>query len=117
MTSSVLASSPQPESFTTHGYAAAKAAISGWTGSLAAAYAADGIRVNTVAPGLVQTPMAQRASEDPDIVAFAGRKQPLARGLLSAEQIAAGLAWFVTADTVTGQVLAIDGGWTVMSTS
>jgi NAD(P)-dependent dehydrogenase (short-subunit alcohol dehydrogenase family) len=117
MTSSVLASSPQPESFTTHGYAAAKAAISGWTGSLAAAYAADGIRVNTVAPGLVRTPMAQRAAEDPDIVAFAARKQPLAGGLLTAEQVATGLAWFVTADTITGQVLAIDGGWTVTSTS
>ena len=117
MTSSVLASSPQPDGFATHGYAAAKAAISGWTRPLAAAYAADGIRVNTVAPGLVQTPMAQRAAEDPDIVAFAGRKQPLAGGLLTAEQVAAGLAWFVTADTVTGQVLAIDGGWTVTSTS
>ncbi len=45
MTSSVLATSPQPDNFTTHGYAAAKASISGWTRSLAAAYAPVGIRV------------------------------------------------------------------------
>ncbi|PDQ34777.1 MAG: hypothetical protein B5766_09295 [Candidatus Lumbricidophila eiseniae] len=117
MTSSVLATSPQPDNFATHGYAAAKAAITGWTVPLAAAYAADGIRVNTVAPGLVHTPMAQRAAQDRAIVAFAQRKQPLAQGLLTAEQVAAALCWFVTADAVTGQVLAVDGGWEVTSTS
>lgn len=117
MTSSVLATSPQPDNFTTHGYAAAKAAISGWTIPLAAAYAPDGIRVNTVAPGLVHTPMAQRAAEDPVIVDFAKRKQPLQHGLLTPEQVADALCWFVGADGVTGQVLAIDGGWSVTSTS
>lgn len=117
MTSSVLATSPQPDNFTTHGYAAAKAAITGWTVPLAAAYAADGIRVNTVAPGLVRTPMAQRAAGDDEILAFAGRKQPLAGGMLTAEQVAAAMCWFVTAEAVTGQVLAVDGGWAVTSTS
>jgi NAD(P)-dependent dehydrogenase (short-subunit alcohol dehydrogenase family) len=117
MTSSVLATSPQADNFTTHGYAAAKAAISGWTVPLAAAYAPSGIRVNTVAPGLVATPMAQRAAEDPEIVAFAQRKQPIVSGLLTPSHIAAGLSWFVDAEGVTGQVLAIDGGWAVTSTS
>lgn len=117
MTSSVLATSPQPDNFTTHGYAAAKAAISGWTVPLAAAYARDGVRVNTVAPGLVHTPMAQRAAEDPTIVDFASRKQPLQGGLLTPEQVADALCWFVRAETVTGQVLAVDGGWSVTSTS
>lgn len=117
MTSSVLATSPQADNFTTHGYAAAKAAITGWTVPLAAAYARDGVRVNTVAPGLVKTPMALRASEDPAIVAFAERKQPIAQGLLSAEQVAAALCWFVDAEGITGQVLAVDGGWAVTSTS
>ena len=117
MTSSVLATSPQPDNFTTHGYAAAKATISGWTVPLAAAYARDNVRVNTVAPGLVHTPMAQRAAEDPVIVDFARRKQPLQGGLLSPEQVADALCWFVAADGGTGQVLAVDGGWAVTSTS
>lgn len=117
MTSSVLATSPQPDNFTTHGYAAAKAAISGWTVPLAAAYASDNVRVNTVAPGLVHTPMAQRASEDAAIVDFARRKQPLQKGLLTPDQVADALCWFVRSDGVTGQVLAVDGGWSVTSTS
>lgn len=117
MTSSVLATSPQPDNFTTHGYAAAKAAITGLTVPLAAAYAKDGIRVNTVAPGLVRTPMAARAAADDAILAFAGRKQPLTGDMLDADPVAAALAWFVTADDVTGQVLAVDGGWSVTSTS
>lgn len=117
LTSSVLASSPQPDNFTTHGYAAAKAAITGWTVPLAAAYAKDGIRVNCVAPGLIRTPMAARAAEDPEIVAFAERKQPLVGGMLSAEQVAQAMCWFVEADAITGQVLAVDGGWEVTSTS
>jgi NAD(P)-dependent dehydrogenase (short-subunit alcohol dehydrogenase family) len=117
MTSSVLATSPQPDNFTTHGYAAAKASITGWTVPLAAAYAKDKVRVNCVAPGLVRTPMAARAAEDPAIVSFAERKQPVAPGMLTAEQIAKALCWFVDSDGITGQVLAVDGGWAVTSTS
>lgn len=117
MTSSVLATSPQPDNFTTHGYAAAKASITGWTVPLAAAYAKDRIRVNTVAPGLVRTPMAARAAEDPEIVGFAERKQPVAPGMLSPEQVAEAMCWLVSADGITGQVLAVDGGWAVTSTS
>ncbi|WP_157731947.1 SDR family NAD(P)-dependent oxidoreductase [Arthrobacter sp. YN] len=117
LTSSVLATSPQPDNFTTHGYAAAKASITGWTVPLAAAYAKDKVRVNCVAPGLVRTPMAARAAEDPEIVSFAERKQPVAPGMLTAEQIAEALCWFVHSDGVTGQVLAVDGGWAVTSTS
>lgn len=117
LTSSVLATSPQPEHFTTHGYAAAKAAISGWVRSLAAAYAAEGIRVNCVAPGLVRTPMAQRAAASPPILAFAERKQPLSAGMLSAEDVAAVMCSVLDAPSLTGQVIAVDGGWTVTSTS
>lgn len=117
MTSSVLADSPQPDGFTTHGYAAAKAAISGWTTSLAAAYAPDGIRVNTVAPGLVRTPMAARAAQDEQLQEFARRKQPLAGGMLTADSVAAVNCWLLDSRDVTGQVVAVDGGWAVTSTS
>ena len=117
MTSSVLVTSPQPDNFTTHGYVAAKAAITGWTKSLASAYAPDGIRVNTVAPGLVRTSMTRRAEQEAAITAFARRKQPLTRDLLSAEIIADAMCWFVHSEGVTGQVLSVDGGWEVTSTS
>jgi NAD(P)-dependent dehydrogenase (short-subunit alcohol dehydrogenase family) len=117
MTSSVLATSPQPDNFTTHAYAAAKAAITGLTSPLAAAYAADHIQINTVAPGLVRTPMAQRAATDEAILAFAARKQPLAGDMLTAQSVGDALAWFVDAQHITGQVLAVDGGWSVTSTS
>lgn len=117
LTSSVLASSPQPEDFTTHGYAAAKAAISGWVVPLAAAYANDGIRINAVAPGLVHTPMSQRAANSPQIRAFARRKQPLAGGMLTPEDVAAVMCSVLEAGAVTGQVIAADGGWSVTSTS
>lgn len=117
LTSSVLATAPQPAHFATHGYAAAKAAIDGWVTALAAAYAPQGIRVNAVAPGLVRTPMARRAAESPEILAFAGRKQPLVRGMLEAEQVAETMCSLLLADGVTGQVVRVDGGWAVTSTS
>jgi NAD(P)-dependent dehydrogenase (short-subunit alcohol dehydrogenase family) len=117
MTSSVLATSPQRDTFTTHGYAAAKAAITGWAVPLAAAYAADGIRVNVVAPGLVRTPMARRAAEDDEILAFARRKQPLAADMLSPDVVAKAMIFMLDAEGVTGQVIAVDGGWMVTSTS
>ncbi len=117
LTSSVLAGSPQPQNFTTHGYAAAKAAISGWVAPLAAAYAGDGIRINAVAPGLVRTPMSRRAASSPEILAFTRRKQPLTGGMLDPEEVATVMCSVLEARGVTGQVIAVDGGWSVTSTS
>src|SRR6185369_2676317 len=57
---SVLGFSPSPQFFATHAYAAAKSAVVGFSKALAAYYAPQGIRVNVLAPGLVETPMAQR---------------------------------------------------------
>lgn len=113
--SSVLAYAPSPEMFATHAYAAIKGAEISLATSMAAYYAPHGIRVNIVAPGLVDTPMAARAAGDPAIVAFAQRKQPLVGGLLDPEDLAP-LATFLMADesrAVTGQTIAIDGGWSV----
>ena len=113
---SVLATSPVPSMFATHAYAAIKGAEIALTTSMASYYASKGIRVNAIAPGLVDTPMASRAATDPVIVSFAARKQPLVAGLLAAQHISdAGL--FLLSDesvAITGQTIAVDGGWSVV---
>ena len=117
LVSSVLASSPVPELFATHAYAAAKGAIVSLATTMAAAYAGNGIRVNTIAPGLTTTPMSARAATDPTASAFVRRKQPLVEGFLTPEDIA-GAAVFLLSDearAITGQCLAVDGGWSVTS--
>jgi len=111
---SVLASCPSPHFFSTHAYATAKAAIVGLTRSCAAAYAAKQIRFNALAPGLTDTPMAQRAAHDPRILDFVKTKQPLDGGRIGrAEDLNAAAVYFMSEASVftTGQVLAVDGGW------
>lgn len=77
---SVLGSRPSPAYFATHAYAAMKSAVIGFSKSVAAYYASDNIRVNVLAPALVETPMAQRATQDETIMAFTKTKQPLDGG-------------------------------------
>ncbi len=113
---SVLGWSPSPKYFTTHIYAAAKSAITGFSKSVAARYAADDIRVNVIAPALVETPMAQRAAGDELIQAFIKTKQPLDGGRIGCPEDLDDLAVYLLSPRsrfVTGQVIAVDGGWTV----
>ncbi|MGI8782834.1 MAG: SDR family NAD(P)-dependent oxidoreductase [Acidobacteriota bacterium] len=114
--SSVLGFSPSPHHFVTHAYAAAKSAAIGLTRSLAAYYARDNIRFNVLAPGLVRTPMSQRAASNPAIVEFIRSKQPLAGGRIGEPSDLDAAAVFFMSDGsrfTTGQVLAVDGGWSV----
>lgn len=114
--SSVLGYSPSPRYFSTHGYAAAKAAIIGFTKSVASYYAANNIRLNVIAPALVETPMAQRAAGDETILSFIKTKQPLDGGRIGMASDLDGLAIYFMSDQsrfTTGQVIAVDGGWTV----
>ncbi|MEM7624151.1 MAG: SDR family oxidoreductase [Planctomycetota bacterium] len=113
---SVLGYSPSPQFFATHTYAAAKAAIIGFTQSCAAYYASQGLRFNVIAPALVETPMAQRAAGDGTILEFIKTKQPLDGGRIGrATDLDAAAAFLLSdgAKYVTGQTLAVDGGWTV----
>ena len=113
---SVLGYSPSPVYFSTHAYAATKAAIIGFTKSIASYYAKDNIRVNVVAPALVETPMAKRAADDDAIQAFIKTKQPLDGGRIGEAADLDGLAVYFMSDLskfTTGQVIAVDGGWTV----
>lgn len=113
---SVLGFSPSPRYFTTHAYAATKAAIIGFSKSIAAYYAKDNIRVNVIAPALVETPMAQRAANDDEILSFIKTKQPLDGGRIGKPEDLDGLALYFMSDLsrfTTGQVIAVDGGWTI----
>lgn len=114
--SSVLATSPVPDLFATHAYASAKGAVNAFVTSLASYYAKDGIRVNGIAPGLVRTPMSERAASDPATVEYASTKQPLAGGFLDPEDIASAAVFLLSdeAAMITGQVIAVDGGWSVI---
>lgn len=114
--SSVLGTSPSPHFFATHVYAAAKAAIPGYTKSCAAYYAGDNIRFNAIAPALVDTNMAQRAVDDDVIQQFIRTKQPLDGARVGKpEDLDAAVVYLLSDGSryVTGQVLAVDGGWSV----
>jgi len=113
---SVVAFSPSPRYFATHAYAAAKAAIIGLTRSCAGLYAPQGIRFNVIAPGLIATPMSERAQGSSEIQQFIRSKQPLDSGRIGKPDDLDAAAVFFMSDAskfVTGQVLAVDGGWSV----
>jgi NAD(P)-dependent dehydrogenase (short-subunit alcohol dehydrogenase family) len=114
--SSVLGFSPSPSYFVTHAYAASKAAIIGFSKSIAAYYAKDNIRINVIAPALVETPMAERAANDENILSYIKTKQPLEGGRIGEPEDLDGLAIYFMSDLskfTTGQVVAVDGGWGV----
>jgi NAD(P)-dependent dehydrogenase (short-subunit alcohol dehydrogenase family) len=111
---SALAFSPAPQFFSTHAYTAAKAAIEGFTKSIAAFYAPQNIRANVIAPGLTDTPMAQRAVQNDDIMQYVRHRQPLDGGRAGSPHDLDGLASLLLSDAanfITGQVVAVDGGW------
>jgi meso-butanediol dehydrogenase / (S,S)-butanediol dehydrogenase / diacetyl reductase len=98
--------------FATHAYAAAKAGVIGLTRAMAVHYARDGIRCNVVAPGLIATPMSERAQGDPAIRAKLPELQPLTADFGRAGDVAEACLYLATAPFVTGAVLTVDGGWT-----
>ena len=113
---SVLGFSPSPRFFSTHAYATTKAAVISLTKSAASFYATKNIRFNVLAPALVETPMSERAQQDPAIMEFIANKQPLDGGRIGKPEDLDGAAVYFMSDEsrfVTGQVLAVDGGWSV----
>jgi NAD(P)-dependent dehydrogenase (short-subunit alcohol dehydrogenase family) len=112
---SILALAPSPTHFGTCAYTAAKGAIVSLSRLTASCYAGNRIRVNVLAPGLIATPMAQRALDDREVQLFLRSKQPLGPG--PGEPIdCAEAAVFLCSDEarfITGTVLPVDGGWSV----
>ncbi len=96
-------------------YSASKGAVRNLTMSLAAAYAADGIRVNAVAPGWVVTELSRGARENPERNAMIMSRTPIGRWAEPAE--IADPILFLCSDAaryMTGTIMAVDGGYMSM---
>jgi NAD(P)-dependent dehydrogenase (short-subunit alcohol dehydrogenase family) len=95
--------------------AAAKGGVEALVRSAAATYAAQGLRVNAVAPGMTDTPMTAGMLKLPALREGAARQYPLG-GLQTADQVAEVMAWLLGdgAARLTGQVIAVDGGFTTV---
>ena len=81
-----------------------KGGLNSVTRALAIEYAAEGIRVNAIAPGIVDTPMHR-----PEHREFLKRLHPIAR-LGTVQEIVEAALFLVRAPFITGEVLYVDGG-------
>jgi NAD(P)-dependent dehydrogenase (short-subunit alcohol dehydrogenase family) len=96
-------------------YSASKGAVAGLTLAMAADHAAEGIRVNAVLPGTVDTPWVARllsAADDPAAAAAALRaRQPIGR-MVTAAEVAHAIAYLAgpLSASTTGTLLMVDGG-------
>jgi 2-keto-3-deoxy-L-fuconate dehydrogenase len=97
-------------------YIAAKGAIVSLTRTMAVDFATDGIRVNAIAPGAIDTPMLKRSfarHADPEPVREASRQRHAMKRFGKAEEVAE-TALHLASDAssfTTGTVMAVDGGW------
>lgn len=113
-TSSVSGLRPQPSN---PAYVTAKHGVIGLTRAAAMDYSPKGIRVNSVAPGAIDTPMLQGALEQFgfDPVEYAKQLSMLGR-FAQSEEVAQANLWLASdlSSYVTGAVLPVDGGYTAM---
>jgi NAD(P)-dependent dehydrogenase (short-subunit alcohol dehydrogenase family) len=97
-------------------YAASKHAVVGLTKSAAAEYGKKGIRINSVCPGVIRTPMLERALQrDPDWEQGLVALHPIGR-LGEVEDVVSAVLWLCSdgASFVTGHQLVVDGAMTVV---
>ena len=95
-------------------YCATKHAVEGLTKALAVEWAADGIRVNAVAPTFVLTPMTAPMFDDPAFKAEVLERRLPTHELATVEQVADAVRYLAcdASGSVTGTTLKVDGGWT-----
>ena len=97
-------------------YIAAKGAIVSLSKTMALDFASDGIRVNTIAPGAIDTPMLRRSFAryaDPEPVREASRNRHAMMRFGKADEVAEA-ALYLASDAssfTTGTVMVVDGGW------
>jgi len=97
--------------------AAAKAGVAGLVRSAAATYASSNIRVNGIAPGLVDTGMASRITSNEISLKASVAMHPLGR-IGTADNVAAAAAWLLdeSSSWITGQMIGVDGGLATLKT-
>ncbi len=96
-------------------YVASKHGVIGLTKTAALEFGGDGVRVNAVCPGVIETPMVARSREEnPEAIEATVAATPADR-LGQPEEIAAAATWLCSEDAsfVTGESLVVDGGFTV----
>lgn len=93
-------------------YTAAKHGVIGLTQAAAIAYSAQGLRINAVGPGFIQTPMIKALEEDAEVKAGLIAAHPIGR-LGLPEEVAELVVWLASsrASFVTGAYYPIDGGY------
>jgi len=91
--------------------AAAKGAVEGLARAAAASYANRGVRFNVVAPGLVDTPLAERITSNPKSLEASKSMHPLGR-IANPEEVARAACWLLSSEQsfITGQIVSVDGG-------
>ena len=94
-------------------YATAKGALINFTRTTAIDYAADGVRVNSICPGFVETPMTDPVLEEESFYQYVRNHTPMER-IASPEEVAGPAAFLVSEDAsyITGANVPVDGGWT-----
>ena len=97
-------------------YIAAKGAIVSLTRTMAVDFATDGIRVNAIAPGAIDTPLLRRSfarHADPHQVSETSRQRHAMKRFGAAEEVAQAALYFASeaSSFTTGTVLPVDGGW------
>jgi NAD(P)-dependent dehydrogenase (short-subunit alcohol dehydrogenase family) len=94
-------------------YTASKHGIVGLTKATALEYAKQNIRINTVSPGVIKTPMIDRfTGNQKEVEKQFAAQEPVGR-LGQPEEVAAAVTWLCSegASFVTGVALPVDGGW------
>ncbi|WND03033.1 SDR family oxidoreductase [Temperatibacter marinus] len=94
-------------------YCMTKHAIEGLSKAMAVELGPENIRVNTIAPTFIETPMTKPMLENPEFMEFVNRMIPLGR-IGKVDDIAAAVSYLASgsASMVTGTSLKVDGGWT-----